>query len=380
MFVAHRETLEWLREELSRRAQVATGVFHEELSSARRDIEVARFRLPDGPSLLVSTECGGEGRNFEFCRRLVLFDLPWNPLVVEQRIGRLDRIGQRLPVEVVYFPATGGVDRDAARLYEDLGLFREPLAGLEPELARVEAALEMAALSPPGTLPKKRFDAIVAGARAAQTRVREAAWREMHRDPYRRDMAETLLGRVPPDLETLTQEVVVTACRRLFLQVEPHERHGFSIELGNQAIVDSLPGVPGGSGFLGTFSREAALDDEKADFFAAGHPLVEGVLAHIEEAPLGRVSVLRVALGEAKGLALLALYKDGPRFEAVVLDGGGRSRPDWASALTRRPLRTRRIPPGLLHEPGWEPAIRRMAAALDPARRPVALAAVVVGP
>ncbi|MBQ1125397.1 helicase-related protein, partial [Streptomyces sp. B15] len=68
VFVAHRETLEMLRTALSQRAQLATGAFHEELSPARRDTEVARFRQPDGPSLLVSTECGGEGRNFEFCR------------------------------------------------------------------------------------------------------------------------------------------------------------------------------------------------------------------------------------------------------------------------------------------------------------------------
>ena len=101
VFVAHRETLEMLRTALSHRAQLASGVFHEELSPARRDTEVARFREHDGPSLLVSTECGGEGRNFEFCRRLVLFDLPWKPSVVEQRIGRLDRIGRRIPVEVV---------------------------------------------------------------------------------------------------------------------------------------------------------------------------------------------------------------------------------------------------------------------------------------
>ena len=97
VFVAHRETLEMLRTALSHRAQLATGVFHEDLPPARRDIEVARFREAGGPSLLVSTECGGEGRNFEFCRRLVLFDLPWNPSVVEQRIGRLDRIGRQHP-------------------------------------------------------------------------------------------------------------------------------------------------------------------------------------------------------------------------------------------------------------------------------------------
>jgi ATP-dependent helicase HepA len=380
VFVAHRETLEWVRADLSRRAQLATGVFHEGLSSARRDIEVARFRLAEGPSLLVSTECGGEGRNFEFCRRLVLFDLPWSPLVVEQRIGRLDRIGRRLPVEVVHFVPPEGVGRDAARLFEALGLFREPLAGLEPELARVEAALEMAALSPSGSLSPARFDAIVHGARAAQSRIREAAWREMHRDPYRPDMAEAILARVPPDLDALNEEVVTTAGERLFLHVEPHAGHAFSIELGNQALVDSLPGVPGGTGFLGTFDREEAVADERLDFFASGHPLVEGILAHLEESPLGRVAVLRVAIGAEKGLGLLALYKDGPVFEAVAVDASGRPRPDWAATLRRRPVRTRRLPPGLLREPGWAAAVRRMAEGLDPARRPVALAAVVVGP
>ena len=380
VFVAHRETLEWMRTELSRRAQVATGVFHEELSSARRDIEVAQFRLSGGPSLLVSTECGGEGRNFEFCRRIVLFDLPWSPLVAEQRIGRLDRIGRRLPVEIVHFVPPEGIGRDAARLFEALGLFSEPLAGLEPELARVEAALEMGALSPAGTLSGARFDAIVAGAHAAQSRIREAAWREMHRDPYRPELGAAILGRVPPDLDALNEEVVTTACERLSLHVEPHAGHVFSIELGHHALVDSLPGVPAEASFLGSFDREEALADERIDFFAAGHPLLEGVLAHLEESPLGRVSVLRLAIGAEKGLGLLALYKDGPVFEAVALDAALCPRPDWAAALRRRPLRTRRVPPGLLREPGWPAAIRRIAAALDPARRPVALAAVLVGP
>ena len=380
VFVAHRETLEWLRAELSRRAQVATGVFHEALSSSRRDIEVAQFRLPGGPSLLVSTECGGEGRNFEFCHRLVLFDLPWSPLVAEQRVGRLDRIGRRLPVEVVYFPPPEGIGRDVARLFEALGLFREPLAGLEPELARVEAALEMAALSPAGTLSGERFDAVVAGAHAAQSRIREAAWREMHRDPFRPELAAGILARVPPDLDTLNEEVVATACERLALHVEPHAGHVFSIELGHHALVDSLPGVPGGTSFLGTFDREEALADERIDFFAAGHPLVEGILAHLDESPLGRVAVVGVAIGEEKGLGLLALYKDGPEFEVVAFDAAPRPRRDWAATLRRRPLRTRRVPPGLLREPGWPAAVRRIAAALDPARRPVALAALLVGP
>ena len=68
VFVQHRETLEMLRTALSHRVQLATGVFHEELTPARRDTEVARFREADGPSLMVCTECGGEGRNFEIGR------------------------------------------------------------------------------------------------------------------------------------------------------------------------------------------------------------------------------------------------------------------------------------------------------------------------
>jgi ATP-dependent helicase HepA len=137
VFVQHRETLEMLRAALTARVQLASGIFHEELTAARRDTEVARFREAGGPSLMISTEAGGEGRNFEFCRRLVLFDLPWKPTVVEQRIGRLDRIGRRLPVDIIYFTPPGGIGADVVRVFENLGVFREPLAGLEPQLAPI---------------------------------------------------------------------------------------------------------------------------------------------------------------------------------------------------------------------------------------------------
>src|SRR5688572_14855699 len=197
VFVAHRETLEMLRTALSHLAQLASGVFHEELSPARRDTEVARFRELGGPSLLVSTESGGEGRNFEFCRRLVLFDLPWKPSIVEQRIGRLDRIGRRIPVDVVYFRPPGGIGADVVRLFETLGLFHEPLAGLEPQLAHIEGAIEDVALDPQAALSDERLETLVREARAARTRIREAAYQQLHRDPYRSEMGAGILARVP---------------------------------------------------------------------------------------------------------------------------------------------------------------------------------------
>ena len=381
VFVAHRETLEMLRTALSHRAQLATGAFHEELPPARRDLEVARFREAGGPSLLVSTEAGGEGRNFEFCRRLVLFDLPWKPSVVEQRIGRLDRIGRTLPVEIVYFRPPRGAGADAVRLFERLGLFREPLAGVEPELAQVEGTLEEVAGHPSALLSDDACEAIVTGVGAARTRIREAAFQQLHRHPYRADMAASILARVPVELDALNQDVVVTACARLGFSVEhTRGRHIFAIELGSGALVDSLPGVRTGSAYVGSFDREEAVEDETVDFFASGHPLVEGVLAHFEDGMLGRVARLELETGREPGEGLAAIYKDGPEFEVMAFDATGRPRPEWAAALRERPRRARRAKDDPTSRAAWTAMVRRLGSRLDSSRRLHAVAALVVRP
>jgi ATP-dependent helicase HepA len=378
VFVEHRETLEMLRAALSQRAQLATGVFHEELSAVRRDTEVARFREPDGPSLLVSTECGGEGRNFEFCRRLLLFDLPWKPSLVEQRIGRLDRIGRRIPVEIVYFRPPGGIGADVVRLFETLGLFREPLAGLEPQLAHVESAIEEVVVDPFASLSGDRFTALVNEAHAARTRIREAAYQQLHRDPYRAEMGAGILARVPVELDALNQEVVVTACIGLGFTVErPRGERIFAIEFGSGTMVDSLPGVAGGSSYVGSFDREEAVENETIDFFASGHPLVEGIFAHFEESALGRAVRVEVEFGRERDEGLVAVYKDGPAFEVVAFDSAGQARPDWAAAFHHRSLRLSGV---INKDLDWTGVIRRLGAQLDPTRRPHALAAIVVRP
>ena len=380
IFVADRETLEMVRTALSNRAHLASGVFHEDLTSARRDTEVARFRELDGPSLLVSTECGGEGRNFEFCKRLVLFDLPWKPSVVEQRIGRLDRIGRRIPVDIVYFRPPGGIGRDVVRLFEALGVFREPLAGLETQLAHIEGALEEIALDPNASLSDERFTALIAETREARTRIREAAYQQLHRDPYRAEMGPSILARVPPELDELNQEIVVTASIGLgFTIAHPRGHRVFSIELGNGSLVDGLPGVPGGSGYVGTFDREEAVANEAIDFFSSGHPLVEGIFAHYEESPLGRAVRFEIAIGQDVGEGIVAIYKDGPAFEVVALDDKGQVRLDWAEAVLTRPIRARPIAKASEHD-GWKTMVRQLGERLDPARRLHALAAIKVRP
>ena len=381
VFVAHRETLEMLRAAMSQRAQLATGMFHEALTPAKRDTEVARFREADGPSLLVSTECGGEGRNFEFCKRLVLFDLPWKPSVVEQRIGRLDRIGRRIPVDVVYFRPPGGIGRDVVRLFEELGLFKEPLAGLEPQLAPIEGALHEIALDPDATLTGSRFDALVEQAHAARTRIREAAYQQLHRDPYRPEMGPGILARVPKELDELNQEVVINASIGLgFTIAHPPGHRVFSIELASGATVDGLPGVPAGTGYVGTFDRDEAVENEFIDFFASGHPLVEGLFAHYEDSPLGRAVRFEIKMGTAIDAGLVAIYKEGRAFEVIALDVAGNPRPDWAAAVLRRPIVVRPIAGEAAKDQDWRTMVRRLGSQLDPTRRLHAVAAIEVRP
>jgi ATP-dependent helicase HepA len=214
-------------------------------------------------------------------------------------------------------------------------------------------------------------------AQAARTRIREAAYQELHRERYRAEMAEGILARVPASLDPLNEQVVTTACARLGFGVERQRgRRRFSIDFGNEALIDTLPGVPGGSSFLGTFDREEGVADESLDFFASGHPLVEGILAHLEESPRGRVAVLAVpGVGEGRGLA--AVYKDGPTFEVVAKDEEGRPRPDWAELLRHGPIPMDRPARDPIDEAAWEGWVERVASHFDSTRRPVALAALV---
>lgn len=85
---------------LQKHVRVRAAVFHEGLSLVQRDKNAAWFADPRGARILLCSEIGSEGRNFQFVHNLVLFDLPLDPDLLEQRIGRLDRIGQRETIHV----------------------------------------------------------------------------------------------------------------------------------------------------------------------------------------------------------------------------------------------------------------------------------------
>ena len=143
LFVFFKGTLRYLRRKLS---EAGIGVFAmsgDDTPEQRADI-VSAFQNDDRAPVLLSTEVGAEGLDFQFCDAVINFDLPWNPMRVEQRIGRIDRFGQTEPfVDVVSFFVAGTIDtRILQRLYERIRVFEESIGELEPILGPVMQKLQ----------------------------------------------------------------------------------------------------------------------------------------------------------------------------------------------------------------------------------------------
>jgi ATP-dependent helicase HepA len=371
IFVRARETLEELQSFLETAARTRMTIFHEGLSVAKRDIEVAGFRDTNAP-VLICTEAGAEGRNFQFCDRMLHYDLPLDPVLLEQRIGRLDRIGRTRDVEIVYF-RHAGVTPDVARLYERLDLFAESSAGLDAALDEVRPALEAAAH---GEVPLELDTLVTKVNEARGSRMRDVP-RVLYRDGYDASRDEEILALVPSDLEQRTRQFCVGAARDLGLKVV--EKSGaalYYLELGHRATVDSLPGVPDESRYLGTFDRSEAIRKDEIDFFASGHPLVEGLLLELEDGDRGRAALLDLPGTGIEGFGLLCVYKEGPQWQAIVVDDTGKLAPGWVEkALAALPGARQLEPATLGRDEVWTAGVRKLGAVADEAGIPGRLVA-----
>jgi superfamily II DNA or RNA helicase len=142
VFSFFRRTLAYLDRAL-RRAGFETIQINGEVKPQSRTILIDQFKNDPRPTVLLSSEVGAEGLDFQFCDTLMNYDLPWNPMRVEQRIGRIDRYGQRQPQVGIYsFFLRGTIEeRILERLYDRIGIFENSIGDLEPILGPVMADL-----------------------------------------------------------------------------------------------------------------------------------------------------------------------------------------------------------------------------------------------
>ncbi|MEZ3145460.1 DEAD/DEAH box helicase [Halobaculum sp. MBLA0143] len=136
VFTQFRPTQDAIADAVSRLDQ-PVHVVNGDLSSQQKDAVVGEF--DDEGGVLVATDSISEGRNIQFCNVMVNYDLPWNPMKVEQRIGRVDRIGQERNVHVFNLALSDTVEEHVLdKLYGKIDLFTQSIGGLRDILSKME--------------------------------------------------------------------------------------------------------------------------------------------------------------------------------------------------------------------------------------------------
>ncbi|HJS74200.1 MAG TPA: RNA polymerase-associated protein RapA [Vicinamibacteria bacterium] len=304
-----------LAEALRRASRASVALFHEGLSLLSRDRNAAWFAKDvDSAQALLSSEIGSEGRNFQFAHHLVLFDLPLGGELLEQRIGRLYRIGQERPVSihVPYLP--GSPQEMLFRFHhEGLGAFETSLPGA-PAFDTLGTELRtraLAAVEAGRPVSPERFDVFLDEVRAARDGVlRElAAGRDrlLELGSFRPRRAESLIAEIRAwDVDETLESFVVDALDHLGVDLERVSPRTFVFRQGAKLSVASLPGLRSDEVGM-TCDRERATREGELDFLTWDHPMVVGVMDLLLGGPSESAAVALLP-GPLRGILLEAIF------------------------------------------------------------------------
>jgi ATP-dependent helicase HepA len=310
-----REKAEAIEAALRPRLKVKAAVFHEGLSLVQRDRHAAWFAEEDGARLLICSEIGSEGRNFQFARHLALFDLPGEPELLEQRIGRLDRIGQRSEIRVHVPFIAGTASEVLARWYHDgLDAFRRNLPGGHELRERFQGRLDDLSRSFPNLTRAAReesLSALVHDARKAREEVSERLEhgrdRLLELNSFRPAAAASLVDRIRMnDSDTSLDAFMIAVFDQFAIPVE--EIAPRTYQLGSAGVLaDVFPGLPP-TGLALTCDRARALAREDIQFLTWDHPMVTAALDLLLGSERGNSSFAFWPDPGSKGLYLETLF------------------------------------------------------------------------
>lgn len=292
LIASRAETVTDLQRHLSERVGLHAAVFHEGMEIVERDRAAAYFSDPqEGTQLLLCSEIGSEGRNFQFAHHLVLFDLPLDPDLLEQRIGRLDRIGQTQPVEIHVPYLTGGAGEVLYRWYD------EGLNALAANCPAGAALLERLGAGLRGALSQPaEADALIA--RAAE--LREALSAELqagrdrllelssHRESVSAPLVDTMTAQ---DRDPALFEYLGAYWDAFGVEHEPGPGGATVLHPGKHMLQERFPELPD-DGMTVTFDRAHALAHEDRAFLTWEHPMVRASMDLLTGSDLGTAAVV----------------------------------------------------------------------------------------
>lgn len=270
-----------LEEHLRVRVGIRSAVFHEGLGLVQRDRAAAYFAdEQDNAEALICSEIGSEGRNFQFAHQLVLFDLPLNPDLLEQRIGRLDRIGQRHKVQI-HVPV---LEQTAGAVllrwfHEGLDAFESVFPAGRILFDEFEQSLRDCLAAPANT---PAIDQLVAATRAHALATREALSRGRDRllelNSYDDAQAMSVIEALSEAARKLELADYMEGVFDFFgVDQQPHGPLSVVVHPSDQMLCHSFPGLPEG-GITGTYDRVEALTHEDMHFLTWEHPMVTGAM------------------------------------------------------------------------------------------------------
>lgn len=255
-------------------------VFNGQMDLLEKERSVQRFRQQ--AQIMITTEAGGEGRNFQFANIMVNYDLPWNPMKVEQRIGRLDRIGQTRKVQIYNLYSVNTLEERILDVLEyRIHLFTQSVGSLDPILGEVERDIARIVFKHMDNLDEhmKRFgenlEEQIDKARLTEKKLGDFI---MDRTSFRQDEANRILKRPTlasfDDLRRFIQDSLSYYGGRLsrhsdggdYLTLSP--QLAWSIQAKNTIV-------------RGAFDPKEALEWEDLDFFAFGHKHIDQIVDYV---------------------------------------------------------------------------------------------------
>lgn len=300
-----------LENALRKRVSMKVGVFHEDLTIVQRDRNAAWFAEATGARLLLCSEIGSEGRNFQFAHHLVLFDLPFHPELLEQRIGRLDRIGQSKDIQIHVPYLVGSPQEVLVRwFHEGLNAFEENLEGgnqisqlysdrLLPVCRAVsapDASHQLAALIADTAIFQQNLKATLANGRD----------RLLEMNSFRPQIAEKLVAQIrAEDLDIRLETYLTQVFEEFGVEIEDLGPRTFLLH-PSHSNAEAFPSIPE-EGMSITFDRKRALSREDISFLSWDHPMTTEAIDLVLGSGTGSAS-FGVLRGGTPGILLEALF------------------------------------------------------------------------
>lgn len=301
-----------LEKHLRLKTHIRVSAFHEGLSVIERDRAAAYFaEQEEGAECLICSEIGSEGRNFQFAHHLILFDLPLNPDLLEQRIGRLDRIGQQQDI-TIHVPIIK--DMPSAVLFDwyhhGLGVFERScsfgLAIFEKYQSQLMALLE----KPEPTVLQQLLDDTKSYTATMRAQAEAGRDRLLELNSCNKDQANALISAIEAEEEpTILQEYMAKVFSAYGIEHETHSEFTEILRASPHMAVPYFPCLKEEDELTVTYSRAKALIREDIEFLSFEHPMVREVMEMVLNDDSGTAVFCSMALPSLpQGALLLEIF------------------------------------------------------------------------